>query len=130
MGSFFPGMDGVENRGLLKRAPKTRVIRFVWLIKALPEPRGLFFSLPLLVSLLSEEASRRPSGEPDPPEDWRRGGSRPVVSTVAHRQARTRSLSLHEVAVAICFCSDAGTRVGEIWPLDTSFSETETARLG
>ena len=127
-------MGGVENRGLLKRAPKTRVIRrFVWLIKALPEPRGLFFFfffLPLLVSLLSEEDSRRTSGEPDPPEDWRRGGSRPVVSTVARRQARTRSLSLHEVAVAICFCSDAGTGVGEIWPLDTSFSETETARLG
>ena len=89
-----------------------------------------FFFLPLLVSLLSEEDSRRPSGEPDPPEDWRRRGSRPVVSMVARRQARTRSLSLHEVAVAICFCSDAGTGVGEIWPLDTSFSETETARLG
>ena len=75
MGPFFPGMGGVESRGLLKRAPQTRVIRrFVWLIKPLPEPRGYFFFLPLLVSL-SEEASRRPAGESEPPEDWRRGAA-------------------------------------------------------
>lgn len=53
-----------------------------------------------------------------------------MVSTVACRQDLTCSLPLHEVAVAIGFGSDAGTGVGETWPLDPSFSETETARLG
>lgn len=90
----FPGMGGVENRNLLKGAPKTRVIRHLgWLIKTPPEPQITFSFSSFGRSLAGPSWGTSPSRSPEASEGSVGRGGGPQIGA-------RRPLSSHSAAVA------------------------------
>lgn len=99
-------MGGVENRNLLKGAPKTRVIRHLgWLIKTPPEPQISFSFSSFGRSLVEPSWGTSPSRSPEACE-----GSGGCCG--GPQFCERRSLSFHSAAVAADLQS--GTGIGSV----------------